>query len=350
MQEFDTLKLSIPPEAVRSARSDIWLINHKSHSGTGDTQETRQAESKALPIGVSNFSTAKGGRDYQITFSAKVLGQEYLQGLTLNNWDRVFDRLKPVIDIDKNIVFDNSKVFTCDTTNNLLIEDIGYNRQTILSALLCSRSNMRFLPVSFISKNKQGIEFRGTQGEKNRMIVYNKKLDLLKPANRDFVKSLENSAKLIQEADKQLRFEVNHTQLRAIRGRLDIPDNSLKNVLSSGVPVNHNFLKKVMAVTDIKQTSLFGEWQDFQGDGRDFIFYKGLQSIIQSLECSDVLVKNMFQSLFNNEDLFKYHWYKKKNSIKQVLEAEQVKAYGVESETSDKIVNKVLECLLKAVA
>lgn len=353
MQEFDTLKLSIPPEAVRGANPDIWLINSKSHSGTGEVQETRQIESKSLPVGVSNISTAKGGKDYQITFSAKVLGQDYLQGLNLNNWDRVFNTLKPVIDIDTSIVFEQSKVFTCDTTNNLLVDDIGYKHQTILSALLCGRSNMRFLPVSWNSRTKQGIEFRGTQGEKNRMIVYNKKLDLLKPANREFVKSLNNSARLIQEADKQLRFEVNHTQLKSIRGRLNIPDNNLRSVLESKAPVNHNFLKKVLSVTDIKQTTLFGEWEEFEGQGgkgMDFLVYKGIQSIIQSLECSDVLVKNMFQNIFSNENLFKHHWYKKKNSIKQILEAEQVKKYGVESEVSDRIINKVLEQLYKAVA
>lgn len=352
MQEFDTLKVSIPCEAVRSARGDIWHKSTHTNTGTGETLETLKARSETLPIGVSNLSTAKGGKDMQLTFSAKVLGQDYLQGLTLNNWDRVFEELSPIIDIDKNIVFDNSQVFTCDTTNNLLIEDIGYKHSKIYSALLSGRSNFRFLPISYNSKTKKGIEFRGVQGEKNRMIVYSKDLDLLKKDNKDFLRSL-NSAKLIQEAEKQIRFEVNHTTLRSIRNRLKIEDNKLSSVLQSKAPVNHNFLKKVMSIADLKQTTLFGEWETFSeqgGEGRDFVIYKGIQSIIKDLDCSDILVKNMFQNIFNNEEVFKYHWHKKKNSIKQILEYERTKKYGIESKTSDLIINKVLETLLRAVA
>ena len=354
MQEFDTLKVSIPFEAVKSERGDIWSISQTTNTGTGETLETKKARSETLPIGVSNLSSAKGGSrgEMQLTFSAKVLGQDYLQGLNINNWDRVFKELAPIIDIDKNIVFDNSQVFTCDTTNNLLIEDIGYKHNKIYSALLSGRSNFRFLPVSYNSKRKQGIEFRGVQGEKNRMIVYSKHLDLLKKDNKDFLRSL-NSARLIQEAEKQIRFEVNHTTLRSIRNRLKIEDNKLSSVLQSKAPVNHNFLKKVMSITDLKQTTLFGEWETFSeqgGEGRDFVIYKGIQSIIKDLDCSDTLVKNMFQNIFNNEEVFKYHWHKKKNSIKQILEYERTKKYGIESKTSDLIINKVLETLLKAVA
>jgi hypothetical protein len=352
MQEFDTLKIQVPAQSVRGGRSDIWVKTQKAHTGTGQIIETEQIDSSALPVGVSQFSTAKGGVDYQITFSAKILGQDYLKGLNINNWDRVFDIIKPVIDIDKNIVFDNSKVFTCDTTNNLQIEDIGFKHSQIYSALLSGRANMRFMPVSYQTRKKQGIEFRGTQEEKNRMIVYSKHLDLYKPQNKAFL-SLVNASELIRESEKQIRFEVNHTTLRSIRNRFNIENNSLKSVLESKAPVNHNFLKKIMNVTDIKQTTLFSEWEEFEqqgGAGFDFLCLKGIQSVIKDLQCSDVLVKNMFQNLFKSEDLFKYHWYKKKNSVRSILQSEQMKKFGIQTETADLIINRVLENLYKAVA
>jgi hypothetical protein len=352
MQEFDTLKIQVPAQSIRGARSDVWVKTLKTDTGTGQIIETEQIKSNVLPVGVAQFCSDKGGRDYQITFSAKVLGQDYLKGLTLNNWDRVFDTLKPIIEIDRNTLFDTSKVFSCDTTNNLKIEDIGFKHSQIYSALLSGRANMRFMPVSYQSRKKQGIEFRGTQEEKNRMIVYSKHLDLLKPANREFLKSI-NASELIKQSEKQIRFEVNHTTLRSIRNRFSIENNSLKSVLESKAPVNHNFLKKIMNVSDIKQTSLFSEWEDFESkgfSGKDYLIMKGVQSIITDLECNDVLIKNLFQNIFRNEADFKYFYYKRKNSIKSMIEVERAKKFGIETKVSDIIINRVLENLYKAVA
>lgn len=354
MQEFDTLKISIPADAIRRSNSEIWRINTSTDGETGEQVQTYVAKQKALPVGISNLSSAKGGIDYQLTFSAKVLGQDYLNGITLNNWDRVLDELNSVIDIDKNKVFENSRVFSCDTTNNLSIDEIGYSHRNIYDALLCSRANIRFVvPPPYRSEKKQGIEFRGVQTEKNRCIFYSKHLDLQKPTNREFMRSVPDPMKLITQSEKQVRCEVNHTALRSIRNRLKIADNSFKSVLNSTAPVNHNFLKKVMNVSDIKQTSLFGEWSNFKsmgGDGKDFIFIKGIQSIIESLDYCDVAVKVMFQDILGDGETFKYHWYKKRNSIKSILEGMKSKEYGIDTDTSNLIANKVLELLFKAVA
>ena len=350
MQQFDSLKISVPADAIRSAKSDIWLKNSKLDSGTGLITETEQVKSAALPIGISTFSSARGG-DYQLTFSAKALGQDYLRGITLNNWEAVLDRLKPVVDIDKGHLFEKAQVFTCDTTNNLQLSDIGYKHSKIYAALLSGRSNIRFQAESFSSKKAQGIIFRGTQQEKNRFIGYSKHLDLLKPENKEFLKSVD-AAKMIQEAEKQIRFEVNHTAFKSIRGRLKIPDNSFKAALESTAPVNHNFLKKVMQVSDIKQTTLFGEWEELQSQGlsgQEFLMIKGVQSIIQELDYCDTAIKNLFQNMFN-EEVFKYHWYKRKNNFKNILESQKAKQFGIATQEADLICNRVLENLLKAVA
>lgn len=133
------------------------------------------------------------------------------------------------------------------------------------------------------------------------MIVYAKHLDLLKSANKNFIKLLSNPAKIIEAAEKQIRVEVNHTHLRSIRQRFDCGDVYLKSVLSSGSPVNHNFLKKILGVSDVKQTSLFDELETFKcdgGDGMQFIIMMGIQTIIVRLEYNEVMVKSFFSRYF----------------------------------------------------
>lgn len=184
------------------------------------------------------------------------------------------------------------------------------------------------------------------------MIVYAKHLDLLKPDNKEFMKLVRNPSRLIASAEKQLRFEVNHTTFRSIKNRFDVQQNRLQDVLKSSQPVNHDFLKKILNVTDIKQTTLFDEYENFEGAGTDFLMMKGIQSIIESLDYSDVQVRAFFQHIFPNENTFKEYWYgkKAKTSIKKILESLQQKKFGVSGETVDSICNRILQQLYLSVA
>ena len=355
MQQLDTLKISIPRSAVRHVNRDCFIETTKTDIETGSTETYQQAKSASLPPGFSSLIYRDGG-EYQLKYSAKVLKDEYLDGITINNWDKCFETLKPIIDVDTNRVYDTGKVFLCDSTNNISLDAIGVPSTKVYPALLAAKSNQRFLPVSYFSKKKQGIEFRGIQQEKNRMIVYAKHLDLLKAANRSFMQSLKNPAKVIQAAEKSLRFEVNHTALRSIRQRFDCADVYLKSVLNSTAPVNHNFLKKILNVSDVKQTAMFDELEDFKsngGDGLEFIVMVGVQTIIARLDCNDVMVKSFFQQVFPNPETFKNYWYGKglkKYSIKSILESMQQQKYNVSGNDIDNICNKVLIELFNAVA
>jgi len=349
MQQLDTLKISIPGEAVRAVNQDFWIETNKTDCLTGQTETMKQAKSAALPVGVSSLTYREGG-DFQLTYSAKVLKDDYLQGITANNWQLGLESVAEILDADPYQVYEKSIVYRCDSTNNISLDEIGCKPSQVYPALLAGRANQRFKDVYYNTLKKQGVEFRGVQQEKNRMIVYAKHLDLLKPTNKTFLQSLGNPSRMIYDAEKQIRFEVNHTAFRSIKQRFGIEKNTLKDVLNSKAPVNHNFLKKVLNVTDVKQTTLFDEYENFQGQGMDFIMLKGIQSIIQQLDYSDVMVKAFFQQLFPNQNNFKHHWYKKENSIKKIMESMQQQKFGVSGEVVNTICNKILISLLESVA
>lgn len=349
MQQLDTLKISIPNDAVRAVNLDFWIETNQTDCLTGQTETMKKVKAAALPVGVSSLTFREGG-DFQLTYSAKVLKDDYLQGITANNWEVGLKRISDIMDVDSYQVYDKSIVYRCDSTNNIRLDEIGCKPSQVYPALLAGRANQRFKDVYYNTLKKQGVEFRGVQQEKNRMIIYAKHLDLLKPTNKSFLQGLGNPSQIIRDAEKQIRFEVNHTAFRSIKQRFAVEKNTLKDVIDSKAPVNYNFLKKILNVTDIKQTTLFDEYENFQGQGMDFIMLKGIQSIIQQLDYSDVMVKAFFQQLFPNENNFKHHWYKKKNSVKEILETMQQQKFGVSGDLVNTICNKILISLRDSVA
>lgn len=348
MQQLDTLTIAIPPEAVKSINRGKFVSNLETDCGTGLFTEKYQLKHTEAPIGVSKLVWKHGG-DMLLTYSAKVLKDDYLTGITAENWYRGLEAVQSIVQLDENLVWDAGKINRADSTNNIYLHHVGVDAKTICTSLLASRGNPRFKDISYQSKRKQGIEFRGVQQEKNRMIVYSKSLDLLKSDNRHFLDSLHNRYTMIQTAEKQLRFEVNHSTHKSLRDRFNVPENTLKSILSSTEPVNHNFLKKIMAVGDVKQTRLFDEYLNLDVPAVQYIKYKGVQTIIKELNCDDTLVIQFFKLLYSNDNAFKQAYYKGAYPIKKMLEHEQANRFKIDVSFSNKVANKVLECLKVAV-
>ena len=349
MQQFDTLTLAIPKKAIKGINEPKFALTTQTDCLTGATSDKYQLKSSNCPTGISKLIWNTNA-DILLTYSAKVLNDDYLTGITKENWHRGIDALTDIIEVDTDMIYNDAIIHRADSTNNIWLKDIGTDQKTICTSLLSAKANDRFKEYSYNKKTQKGIEFRGTQTEKNRIIIYSKHLDLLKYQNKDFLKSLSNPTKVYNDAEKQLRFEVNHTHFKSLRNRFDVETNSLKNLLNSSAPVNHNFLKKVLSTKDIKQTRLFDEYLNFNNDAFAFIEYKGLQSIIKELNYADQTIKEFFKNMFPDENTFKYHWYRKKNSIKNIMEFMQSQRFKIDASLTDNITNKVLFELKRAVA
>jgi hypothetical protein len=355
MQQFDTITLAIPKKAIKCINEPKFNLDQRTNCFTGLTSGKYQLMSENQPEGISKL-TWNTEQDMLLTYSAKVLGDDYLTGITKENWFRGIEAVSDIIQVDTDMIYNEAFIHRADSTNNIWLKDIGTDQKTICTSLLVARSNDRFKEYSYLQKKSElAIEFRGTQNEKNRMIIYAKHLDLIQAKNKDFMRSLNNPSKMYDEAEKQLRFEVNHTAWRSLRNRFITQDHSLKNLLNSTAPVNYNFLKKILSVKDVKQTNLFDEYKSFNNDAIAFIQYKGLQAIIRDLNYNDQTIKQFFRTMFADENTFKYHWYnkkknKKKHSIKQIMESMNSERFKIDTSYTDTISNKVLHQLQKAVA
>jgi hypothetical protein len=354
MVRFDTMTIAIPESTINRVNRHSFVENQQTDLQTGAVFITQQAKNEHLPIGVSRIQY-KEGRDYLVTISAKTLGQDYLEGINLNNWGRAISGISPVLDVDLNRLWDeNPKINRCDNTDNILLSDIGYSKNEVCRSLYSARRNERFIPKWYESKNKLGVEFFGTQEEKNRLIVYDKKLDLLKHQNKAFRESIPNLLMMYTQADKTLRFETNHTSFRSMRNRFDVDQNNLQEMLNSKSQVNYNFLSKVMN-KEFTQVSLWDELKNYEGKGIDFVMMKGYENIITELGCDKIAVKKFFKELLG-ERSFKYYWSQVKTmpTIQEMLtrlKIQSEKEMGKLSHNSRplSIVNRVMECLKEAV-
>ncbi len=348
MQTFDTIKLQLPAECVN--RVEWAAFNHTTveNGKTGEKQAMSKARHDSLPIGVISLGY-KEGQDFQLIISAKTLKDNYLQGINLNTFEQALKAVEPVMQINPyKLIESDSKVYLCDTTNNVQRKQLADASQyDVCQALLAGRANDRFAPKWYESTKKLGVEFHGTQQEKNRLICYSKNLDLLKPQNKGFMNSISNPAKMLHDAEQVIRFEVNHTSFAAMKGRFVVTDNTLKQLLNSKEPVNRNFLAKVLNIKGNNQMGLFDEWQTFEGAGTDFIYLKGVETIIKELGYNDVQVKQFFKQCLGGS--FKYHYFKKKKSIKEIMAKMKAQQTGKPQKQVGKLCNMCLDALQVAV-
>lgn len=347
MIRLDTIKLQIPNELVKSFPPEIFTKSQKADFLGGNEVNFIQAKSDFLPVGVSKI-LCKEGREWQVTMSAKTLKDNYLQGITTNTYPQMIETLNEVLQVDANEVWDsNPKVLLCDTTDNITLAQLGGTQLEVCRSVLASKGNDRFVNKFYHSAKKLGVEFAGTQETKNRIILYSKNLDLQKPQNRNFIRALHNPVKIISEAEKQIRVETNHTTLGSVRDRFKINDNNLQSILGSEAKVNYEFLNKVIKNKE-GQLDIFVDIKESGLRGLEFIQYYGILWIIKECAGDALKVRQVFKELFPNETDFKYHFYKRKNSIKELIKRVNIENTGELKERVNEITNKLLKELLAA--
>ena len=346
MIRLDTISLMIPQESVLEVRGGAFITNIQIDDNTGEELMTKKAKSNHLPVGVSQIKF-KDERDYILTISAKTLKDNYLEGINLNTWDRAIRGASEILTIDTQRLWDiNPRILRCDTTDNIEIQDLGYSKRQICQSLYENRMNQRFVSKWYESSKKLGLEFAGTQKEKNRIICYDKLKDLGKSANDKFMASLLYPMEMREKANNTLRFETNHTTRRSIIDRFKVTENNLQEVLNSTTPVNYNFLKKVL--NSDYQISLFDEVKNYRDNPHTFIMIKGLENIIKELKYDEGSIKRFFKELYG-ENNFKYNWYRGKQPIKELLGKMKLQGIEKEGKETESLCREIMERLRMAV-
>jgi hypothetical protein len=345
MIRIDTLKLEIPQEAVRGINSLAFRRSDISDLQSGQIETFYKAKNDFLPVGCSEVKCKEGG-EYQVRISAKTLGQKYLEGINTNTIEQALSSISDVIDIDTQKLIDyNPKVYLFDVTDNISLESLGGSKRDVINSLMAVKSNDRFLPYIYDSKHQLAVEFRGTQQEKNRLICYDKYLDLKRSKNKEFRESLPNPVLMFTQAQNTIRIESNTTTLKSARDRLSIPDNNLVTILNSKEAVNYNCLKKIMNHRKGQQLDIFDEYKKMNIQGVDYIRMKGIQSIITECRNDSKLIKEFFKFILG--DRFNYYFYKSSVPIKKLIQESKMMNSKTDESKILTIADRLLDELLK---
>ena len=209
---FDTLKFRILNFSDHVANLE------KSKFGSNETvtpeKTTRKFYLLSKPIGIGMFEFYPDDDTAIIECSAKILMDQYFDGINLNTLDRFSSAFKfSGIELRPTWISD-AYVYRCDVTQNLKPSDM--KRSLTDLNLLSLNHNYQ------VKSWKTSIEFNPkAKSDNGRLIFYGKNEEMMTAKNKAFIKSLP--PKIVNQSIGILRAERNIRNFKEIRDSLAIP-------------------------------------------------------------------------------------------------------------------------------
>ena len=174
-----------------------------------------------------------------ITFTSKILLDDYPQLINTGNIRRCLEKVKDLSHINLNIdrILSEGIVISCDFTKDIPLSDmVGINNdlrklKTLLP--LCNKDNQLFSCSAFrngsISINKAVTSLRS----KFRLTIYDKPYELRSRKNKGFREQLQEEKAMLDYFDGKVRIEINAYSPTQIKRWLHIRDTQIMSVLNA---------------------------------------------------------------------------------------------------------------------
>ena len=210
---FDTLKFRILNFSDHVANLEKSKFD-TSHVITQDKDTLKFFLSKSKPIGIGMFEFYPDDDTAIIECSAKILMDQYFDGINVDTLDRFSSAFKfSGIELKPTWIFD-AYVYRCDVTQNLKPSDMKRS----LTDLNLLSLNHHYQVKSW----KTSIEFNPkAKSDNGRLIFYGKNEEMMTAKNKAFIKSLP--PKIVNQSIGILRAERNIRNFKEIRESLAIP-------------------------------------------------------------------------------------------------------------------------------
>ena len=259
MNSIDSYKLTFDLDIVK----DISLSKYDRTEYTGAKQDNEllnierpkqiKYNCKNPDLGIQKIELNETSNKVILQGSAKVLRDQYYEGINVNTFERVIDSYNNtgLINLDSVEVFNNAELFSVDISNNLKMDK---HPSEYIEILKLMNVNERYQVTDYRNRGRKvnGITFQGKQRSfKERQIMYDKLAEIL------------NSPELRKYADEYsnvLRVEMNLQQLRRISHYFG--GNSLCDVLTSENNANYQLFEKINSKASVEVLKLF---QNYEG-------------------------------------------------------------------------------------
>lgn len=217
--------------------------------------------------------------------SAKVLRDQYGQGITLNTFERVIDGYNRtgIIQLDPAEVLATGECFTIDVSKNMRMQD---PISDYVSAMYRLRCNPGYHVEKYDNDGRgaNGITFKGRQKSFNeRLILYDKQKDLARDKDKEL-------RKYAPDYEGVLRCEMNLNQRRRIRHYFG--SDRLQDVLTSPVNANLLLFEKIVSKGSPALLRLFEETEGMKLHEIEKL--KGRETIIRDYCGGDFLLVREF--------------------------------------------------------
>jgi len=329
MISIDSNKILIPFDCIDSFDSNAFF--NKPIFKAGNLLQNKYTANGIIP-GLKSIEVNPTANKVVIETSAKILKDNYLQGINVNTIEQYVDSINSTNLIHiKRAKIDQAKLLAVDTTQN-----IAWNDRTSFSDLIhsiqLSSVNPKYTSSLFNEKNNKGLVFTGNQKTvKTRMIMYDKFTELTaKKDNQEFLKSCSNPYQLIENSKGIIRVEQNTTSFKSIRDRLSVSNNDLMTVLASTANPNFKLLDTITSLHSLEQLELFERYRDKEMTIGEIVRMEGMRNIIEKCAYDKNLLKEFLKSLSDKWD----SWYYDRNGkpgFKTVLQRMKFEKHKTES-------------------
>lgn len=222
--------------------------------------------------GIKRITIDETRRRVILEGSAKVLQEQYREGITLNTFERMIDGYNrtDIIRLDPVEVLKSGELFTADISKNMTMDE---PIPEYVSALHRLRCNNRYQVDQYKNDGRSvnGIVFKGKQRSFNeRLIFYDKQKDVARDKDKEF-------RKYAGDYSSVLRSETNLNQVRRIKKYFG--SNRLEDVFGSPVNANLMLFEKIVSRASNDLLRLFEETEGMRL--HDIEKLKGRETIIR---------------------------------------------------------------------
>jgi hypothetical protein len=295
MQRCDTISFDIPTSEILYREDNFQQLNLRN----GEIMASHY--SKKLYPGINGIVIGHGGNT-NIKVSAKILGNDYVEGITKNNIEHVFDVIRKQCGVSFNTdTALQSKVRRVDINKNVRVDGVVKDYLEAYNLLTPNPTKIR----KDTYKRSGFVWDRKTKTYSERFIMYDKQRDLMRSTNQEFM-GLHDGNIIMKSFENVLRVEQNNQKggaLRTIRNRFAVDDSRLDLVLESPVNVVWKVYERMMDNSNRLQYDIFIEDYlerfDTWRECRDYIGYKGVFEMCGSLPDTLLFIKRFYADKSN---------------------------------------------------
>jgi len=270
MTNLDSIKIQLPNDCLLS------LGDRFNHTQSIDNKGRElQNKSTLTTTGLLGFKgvivdNQKGVSTFE--FSAKILGENYPQGINLNTITQVAENINnsKQLTVDVNRFIENAEVLRLDVTDNIRPE---VTSEILYSSLALIPVNKKYHVDHYNTKTNLGVVFKGNQKTvRDRLILYDKVKDLLRDKE---LRKQPYAIKVFNAFKDVVRVESNHSKFKDLKQLYG--SRNLLDILGSDVKVNHKrFTSITNKSTDIK---LFTQFEGMKWS--EIVKYEGFKGICE---------------------------------------------------------------------